>query len=62
MHVSSCEICLIFSQSDFFVTNLVLAMAPFHGEIKRLIVHGHCKAHSRSESKLKFRCEQIVNV
>jgi len=53
---------LILSQSDLLVSNTVLTVAPLHRKVQGLAVAGDSKTYGRCETKLKFRCEQVLNM
>ena len=53
---------LILSQSDLLVSNTVLTVAPLHRKVQGLAVAGDSKTYGRCETKLKFRCEQLLNM
>jgi len=53
---------LVLAQGDLLVPHPMLAMGPLHGEVGRLSVPGHGKAHCGGQTELKLRSEELLNM
>jgi hypothetical protein len=53
---------MVLAQGDLLVPHAMMAMGPLHGEVERLSVPGHGKAHCGGKTELKLRSEELLNV